>query len=119
MAEMERALIRATLVALFVLLAIFARCAWAQQTYQVLSMDSGITEYSEPGSDRPTALDVAGATPAGPDLSTHARALALEHTWTLGIDDRDPRVTWTYAQRRGKPKQYAVEVEVIRERDAT
>ena len=36
----------------------------------------------------------------------------------LGIDDRDPRVTWTYAQRRGAPKQYAVEVEVIRERDA-
>lgn len=30
----------------------------------------------------------------------------------LGIDDRDPRVTWTYAQRRGAAKQYAVEVEV-------
>jgi hypothetical protein len=37
----------------------------------------------------------------------------------LGINDRDPRVTWTYAQRRGEPKRYAVEVEVIRERDAT
>lgn len=29
---------------------------------------------------------------------------------TLGIDDRDPRVEWRYAQRRGKPREYAVEV---------
>lgn len=30
----------------------------------------------------------------------------------LGIDDRDPRVTWTYAQERGSPKHYAVRVEI-------
>jgi hypothetical protein len=30
----------------------------------------------------------------------------------LGIDDRDKRVKWLYAQRRGKPKEYAAEVEV-------
>lgn len=30
----------------------------------------------------------------------------------LGIDDRDPRVSWRYAQRRGEPKQYAVEVSI-------
>lgn len=30
----------------------------------------------------------------------------------LRIDDRDPRVTWRYAQRRGKPRQYAVEIRV-------
>ncbi len=30
----------------------------------------------------------------------------------LGVDDRDPRVTWLYAQARGKPKAYAVRVEV-------
>lgn len=28
----------------------------------------------------------------------------------LGVDDRDPRVTWRYEQRRGKPKEWAVEV---------
>ena len=28
----------------------------------------------------------------------------------LGIDDRDPRVSWRYAQRRGDPKKYFVEV---------
>lgn len=30
----------------------------------------------------------------------------------LGIDDGDPRVTWEYGQRRGKAREYAVEVEV-------
>ena len=31
----------------------------------------------------------------------------------LGIDDRDERVTWDYVQRRGKPKEYAVDIEVV------
>lgn len=28
----------------------------------------------------------------------------------LGIDDRDPRVKWLYAQRKGKPNEYACHV---------
>ena len=28
----------------------------------------------------------------------------------LGIDDGDKRLTWRYAQRKGKPKEYAAEV---------
>ena len=28
----------------------------------------------------------------------------------LDVDDRDPRVVWRYAQRRGECKQYAVEI---------
>lgn len=28
----------------------------------------------------------------------------------LGIDDRDPRMTWLYDQRKGRPKERAVEV---------
>lgn len=32
----------------------------------------------------------------------------------LGIDDRDPRVEWRYAQQRGAARQYAVRVEVLR-----
>lgn len=31
--------------------------------------------------------------------------------WLL-VDDRDPRVTWTYAERRGAVREYAVEVSV-------
>ena len=30
----------------------------------------------------------------------------------LGIDDGDKRLTWRYAQRRGKPKEYAAEVKI-------
>lgn len=30
----------------------------------------------------------------------------------LGIDDRNPIVEWRYAQRRGAPKQYAVEIRI-------
>jgi hypothetical protein len=29
----------------------------------------------------------------------------------LGINDNDDRVTWAYAQARGKPRQYAVRIE--------
>lgn len=30
----------------------------------------------------------------------------------LGVDDRDPLVVWQYAQTRGKPREYAVLMEV-------
>lgn len=30
----------------------------------------------------------------------------------LGIDDRDPVVRWDYGQRKGKPKEHAVEVDI-------
>lgn len=32
----------------------------------------------------------------------------------LGIDDRDPRVTWAYAQEKGKPGFYGVRIEIRR-----
>jgi len=30
----------------------------------------------------------------------------------LNADDADPRIEWAYRQRRGHPKQYALEIEV-------
>jgi hypothetical protein len=30
----------------------------------------------------------------------------------MGVDDRDERVTWEYAQERGKPGEYKVKVDV-------
>jgi hypothetical protein len=30
----------------------------------------------------------------------------------LGVDDKDPRVTWVYRQARGKAKEYAARVEI-------
>jgi hypothetical protein len=35
----------------------------------------------------------------------------------IGVDDGDERVTWDYSQRRGKPKEYAVEVTVVHDAD--
>ena len=32
----------------------------------------------------------------------------------LGIDDRDERVAWRYEQRKGKPREYAVDVLIER-----
>lgn len=34
----------------------------------------------------------------------------------LGIKDNDPRICWSHAQERGKPKQYAVRVEFLEQR---
>jgi hypothetical protein len=31
----------------------------------------------------------------------------------LEVDDRDERITWDYRQRRGKPREYAVDVKVV------
>jgi hypothetical protein len=30
----------------------------------------------------------------------------------LGVDDRDPRIEWRYAEKRGNPKQYAALVRI-------
>lgn len=30
----------------------------------------------------------------------------------LGVDDRDPRVTWLYSQERGKPREYGVRISI-------
>lgn len=32
----------------------------------------------------------------------------------LGCDDGDPRIEWDYAQERGKPKEFAVKIEVFK-----
>jgi hypothetical protein len=50
------------------------------------------------------------------------KAVRDEVAWVLGLpiknakrriaDDRDPRVEWKYAQRRGKAKEYAVEIQI-------
>lgn len=36
----------------------------------------------------------------------------------FGVDDADPRMTWDYEQRRGRPKEYAVHV-TIQKRECT
>ncbi len=31
----------------------------------------------------------------------------------LGVDDRHPSIRWEYAQRRGAPRQYGIELQVV------
>jgi hypothetical protein len=48
----------------------------------------------------------------GDNLQTSMKAVRDGIADWLGVDDRNPQVTWNYAQKKGKPKQYAVTVEV-------
>lgn len=44
------------------------------------------------------------------NLQTSFKAIRDEIAAQLGCDDRDPRVTWRYAQRRGAKGSYSVEL---------
>ena len=46
------------------------------------------------------------------NLASSQKAIRDGIADALGIDDRDPRVSWRYAQRRGDPKKYFVEVSI-------
>lgn len=48
----------------------------------------------------------------GDNLQGAFKALRDGIAQRLGVDDRDPRVTWLYAQERGKPREYAVRVTI-------
>ena len=45
------------------------------------------------------------------NLASGCKALRDGIADWLGIDDRDKRVQWRYAQAKGEPKQYAARVE--------
>ncbi len=55
----------------------------------------------------PRALD------AGDNLASSQKHVRDAIAKVLGVDDRDPRVTWRTAQRKGAPKAYAVEIEIV------
>lgn len=44
------------------------------------------------------------------NLPRSCKAIVDEIAHQLGIDDKDPRMTIHYQQRRGKPREYAVEI---------
>ncbi len=54
----------------------------------------------------PRALD------PGDNLPASMKGLRDGIADALGVDDRTPLVTWSYDQRRGKPREYGVEVAV-------
>lgn len=54
----------------------------------------------------PRALD-------GDNNEAALKAVRDQVAHELAVDDSDPRVTWAYSQERGKPKEYAVRVEIV------
>lgn len=46
------------------------------------------------------------------NLRSAAKALRDGVADWWGCDDRDPRIEWRYAQERGRPKEYAVRLEI-------
>lgn len=52
------------------------------------------------------------------NLSSSLKATVDGIADALRVDDKDERIMWRYAQRKGKPKEYAVEVEVENEEEA-
>ncbi len=52
------------------------------------------------------------------NLTGSAKSLRDGVADALGIDDRDPRVKWAVAQRRGKSREYGAEIELTWNVDA-
>lgn len=52
------------------------------------------------------------------NLATSQKAVRDGIADAIGIDDGDARLSWRYAQRKGKPKEYAVEVEICNTKEA-
>jgi hypothetical protein len=46
------------------------------------------------------------------NLPRSMKAVVDELARLIGVDDKDPRVTWVAKQRKGKPHEYAVEIEI-------
>jgi hypothetical protein len=49
----------------------------------------------------------------GDNIATACKPVRDQIAEALGVDDRDSRITWRVGQRRGKPKEYACEVEIV------
>lgn len=46
------------------------------------------------------------------NLRSAFKAVRDELAKQMGVDDRNPRVRWEYGQEKGKPKEYAVKIEI-------
>jgi len=70
-----------------------------------------------PPFDLPCEVTITRIAPRGLDddnLRGAGKAIRDGIADRLGVDDRSPLVEWRYAQRRGKPKEYAVLIELRR-----
>lgn len=59
-----------------------------------------------------TLTRIAPRTLDGDNLQSAFKGLRDGVADRLGVDDKDPRVTWLYAQEPGKPKEYAARIDI-------
>ena len=53
-----------------------------------------------------------GQTLDGDNLQRSMKAVRDQVAEEIGLDDGSQRITWRYAQEKGKPKEYAVRIEI-------
>jgi hypothetical protein len=81
---------------------------------RLCAMAAGVMLY---GRHNPEPTQVALTRVSAGTLDTDGLAASLKSVRDgladcLGVADNDPRVTWSYAQRKGKRREYSVEVEI-------
>lgn len=60
-----------------------------------------------------TLVRISPGTLDGDNLQGALKGVRDSVTQALGLlDDRDPRIAWRYEQRRGKPKEFAIEIRI-------
>src|SRR4051812_37553527 len=96
-----------------------ARGHWAVRAKRVKRQRTavGLVLNTQPRPTLPCVVTVTRIAPRALDghdnLQASCKATIDAIAQWLGVDDRDPRVTWRYGQRRGKAKEYGVEIEAV------
>lgn len=87
------------------------RVAWQRSAGQALALSIGARRLRAP-------RFVVTLTRIAPRALDDDNLAAAFKAWrdgvadAFGIDDRDPRIVWRYAQRRGRPREYAIEIAI-------
>lgn len=90
-----------------------ATCCSAQTTAQARFALAGFHMLAEEGKPLTVSLTrVSPGTLDGDNLQGALKHVRDQIAEMLGVDDRDPVVTWRYEQRKGKRGEYAVEVRI-------
>ncbi len=94
------------------------RSHWLVKAKRVKAQRAAVTLALGPLARRATLPVVVTITRISPgtldidNLWSSQKAVIDAIAWMLGIDDRDPRVTWRVAQRKGGKGQYGVVIDI-------
>lgn len=93
------------------------RCHWSHRAARARAHRNG-AKLLIPARDctLPATVTITRIAPRALDddnLAISAKSLRDGIADQFGVPDNDHRLTWRYAQRRGKPREYAVIVEIV------